>query len=194
MNFNVSRIWPPRTPTAIAQLGLLLMLAANLAAVYFVWRPIGGSPAELEQQVAELRARLAQQRALLDRTRQNVRKVEVGRNEGDSFLRDYFLNERTAYSAILDELQTAEKESKMRPKDHALSAAEPIEGSDNLAMLTVTANCEGTYPQLIDFINRLDRSSRLLIIESLNATPQQNGSVLSVNMKLNAFVRGDVAQ
>ena len=189
-----SRMWPPRTPTAVAQLALLVMVAANLVAAYFVWQPIGGSPSELERQLNDLRARVVQQRGLLDRTGLNVRKVEVGKNEGDSFLHDYFLGERTAYSAILDELQTAEREAKMRPKDHSLSVAEPIEGSDNLSMLTITANCEGTYSQLIDFINRIDRSSRLLIIESLNATPQQSGSTLSVNMKLNAFVRGDVAQ
>lgn len=194
MRFDFSRIWPPRTPTAVVQLAFFIMLAANAAAAYFVWRPIGGSPAELEQQMRDLRAQVVQQRALLDRTLQNVRKVEIGKNEGDAFLKDYFLNERTAYSAILGELQAAEKGSKMRPKDHALSVAEPIEGSDNLSMLTITANCEGTYPQLIDFINRIDRSSRLLIVESLIATPQQSGSVLSVNMKLNAFVRTGAEQ
>jgi hypothetical protein len=69
---------------------------------------------------------------------------------------------------------------------------EPIEGSDDLAMMIITGNYEGTYADLMEFINRLDRSSRLLIIESLNATPQQGGAgVLTVNMKLDAFVRHD---
>ena len=194
LKIDLSRIWPPRTPTAVAQLALLVMVGANLVAAYFVWRPPGGSPAELEQQITDLRAQLGQGRALLGRTQVNVKKVALGRSQGDAFIESYFLNERTAYSTILAELQTAEKDSKIKPKDHAFSAAEPIEGSDNLSMLTITANCEGTYADLIQLINRLDRSPRLLILESLNATPQQGGAVLAVNMKLNAFVRGDAVQ
>lgn len=194
MKVDLSRIWPPRTPTAAAQLALAIMLVANLAAAYFVWRPPGGSPAQLEQQIADLRAQLAQRRALLARTQVNVKKVELGRSEGDAFIQTYFLNERTAYSTILGELQAAEKEAKIKPKDHSFSAAEPIEGSDNLSMLTITANCEGAYANLIDLISRIDRSPRLLIIESLNATPQQGGATLAINMRLNAFVRGDAVE
>ncbi len=191
MKIDISRIWPPRTPTAVAQLELAIMLMADLVAAYFVWRPPGGSPAQLEQEIAELQAQLAQRRALLARTQVNVKKVELGRSEGDAFIQTYFLNERTAYSTILSELQAAEKEAKIKPKDHSFSAAEPIEGSDNLSMLTITANCEGAYANLIDLINRIDRSPRLLIIESLNATPQQGGAALAINLRLNAFVRGD---
>ncbi|HZT38962.1 MAG TPA: hypothetical protein VFA28_13790 [Bryobacteraceae bacterium] len=191
MKIDISRIWPPRTPTAVAQLALAIMLMADLVAAYFVWRPPGGSPAQLEQEIAELQAQLAQRRALLARTQVNVKKVELGRSEGDAFIQTYFLNERTAYSTILSELQAAEKEAKIKPKDHSFSAAEPIEGSDNLSMLTITANCEGAYANLIDLINRIDRSPRLLIIESLNATPQQGGAALAINLRLNAFVRGD---
>ncbi len=191
MKIDISRIWPPRTPTAVAQLALAIMLMADLVAAYFVWRPPGGSPAQLEQEIAELQAQLAQRRALLARTQVNVKKVELGRSEGDAFIQTYFLNERTAYSTILSELQAAEKEAKIKPKDHSFSAPEPIEGSDNLSMLTITANCEGAYANLIDLINRIDRSPRLLIIESLNATPQQGGAALAINLRLNAFVRGD---
>ena len=52
---------------------------------------------------------------------------------------------------------------------------EPVEGSDTLDMLQISANFEGTYPDLVHFMNLLDKSDRLLIIESLNATPQQSG-------------------
>jgi hypothetical protein len=67
---------------------------------------------------------------------------------------------------------------------------EPIEGSDTLGMLTITANYQGSYADLVQFVNRLDRSRKFLILESLTATPQQNSGVLNVNMKLNTFIRG----
>ena len=191
-NFKLPKLaWPPRSAAAVAQLALVTLLVMNLVAAWFVWRPIGGSPEELEQQMVELRAQAIQRRVLLERTRQNVSKVEVGRTEGDNFMQNYFLGERTAYSSILGELVAAARDSKITPKEHAF-AIEPIEGSDNLGMMTITGNYEGTYADLLDFINRVDRSPRLLIIESLNATPQQGSSGrLNVNMKLDAFVRQD---
>ncbi len=59
------------------------------------------------------------------------------------------------------------------------------------SMLQISANFEGTYPDLIHFINLLDKSDRLLIIESLNATPQQSGGRLNVMLKLDTFVQED---
>jgi hypothetical protein len=185
--------WPPRNAAAVAQNLLVVLLVLNLVAAWFVWRPLGGSPAELEQQMIDLRAQVLQRRVILERTRQNVSKVETGRSEGDGFMQSYFLGERTAYSNILGELVQAATQSKVKTKEHAISQ-EPIEGSDDLAMMTITGNYEGAYPDLMQFINRLDRSSGLLIIESLNATPQQGAAgLLNVNMKLNAFVRQDSA-
>jgi hypothetical protein len=186
--------WPPRNTADIAQVLLVTLIVLNLVAAWFVWRPLGGSPAELERQLVDLRGQALQHRLLLERTRQNVAKVETGRGEGDSFLQTYFLGERTAYSNIVGELLQAAQDAKIKPKEHSF-ALEPIEGSDDLATMTITGGYEGTYADLIAFINRLDRSQRLLIIESLNATPQQGGAgVLNVSMKLDAFVRQELRQ
>jgi type IV pilus assembly protein PilO len=68
---------------------------------------------------------------------------------------------------------------------------EPIEGSDTLGMMTISASFEGEYPNLTKFINELDRSPRFLIIESLTASPQPLGKVVNVNFKLNAFVKDE---
>jgi type IV pilus assembly protein PilO len=58
-------------------------------------------------------------------------------------------------------------------------------------MLTITANYEGAYADLLHFVHEVDRSPRLLIIESLNAAPLQGGGQLSISMKLESFVRED---
>lgn len=191
-NFSAVRLgWPPRNATGVAQSAVVLLMLLNLVAAYFLWRPPGGSAEQLEDELVRLRAQVIQKRIVLERTRQNVSKVETGRSEGDMFMQNYFLGERTAYSNVLGELVTAAKDAKIRSKEHAFTT-EPIEGSDTLAMMTITGNYEGTYADLMEFINRIDRSQRLLIIESLNATPQQGSAgILNVNMKLEAFVRQD---
>jgi len=174
----------------VIRLGLGVLVAANLAAAYFMVRPIGGSAQELAQQALEMHSQIRQQQGVLDRTRVLVSKIESGRGEGERFMRSFFLPRRPAYSIIVGELNDLASQAKITPRDSAW-ALEPVEGSDTLDMLQISANFEGTYPDLIHFINLLDKSNRLLIIESLNATPQQSGGRLNVMLKLDTFVQED---
>jgi Tfp pilus assembly protein PilO len=187
--FNV---WPPNNPRAVIRLGLGLLVAANLVAAYFVIRPIGGSTEELSQQALEMHSQIRQQQGVLERTRALVSKIESGRGEGDQFMGSYFLPRRAAYSTIMAELNDLASQSKIASRDSAW-ALEPVEGSDTLDLLQISANFEGTYPDLVRFVNLLDKSNRLLIIESLNATPQQTGGRLNVMLKLDTFVQEDGA-
>ena len=184
------RIWPPNEPGAIIRLAVAVLIAANLVAGYFVLRPIGGSPEDLRAQVAEQRVQLRQRQSTIGRTRLFATKIEAGRTEGDEFMDDYFLPRRVAYSTILDELNQAATDSHLTPKEAAF-ASEPIEGSDTLTMMQISANYEGSYANLIHFINLIDKSESLLIIEGLNATPQQGSGTLNVTLKLDTFVRED---
>ena len=170
-----------------------ILLVANLVAAALVMYPPGGSADELEQQRISLEAQAKTRRSQLMLTAQHAAAVEKGRAEGDNFLGDYFLARRTAYSTLLSELVSAADEAKIKPKEHAY-ATEPIEGSDTLSLMTITANYEGTYANLMRFVHQIDRSPRMLIIEGLSAAPQQGTGVLTISMKLDAFVRDDAPQ
>lgn len=172
------------------RIGLGILVAANLVAAYFVFRPIGGSAQELSEQALELHTQIRQQQTTLDRTKSLVSKIESGRGEGDTFMASYFLPRRTAYSAIMADLNDLASQSKITPRDSAWSL-DAVDGSDNLDMMQISANFEGTYPDLIHFVNLLDKSDRLVIIESLNATPQQSGGRVNVALKLDTFVQED---
>ena len=167
-----------------------VLLAANLIAAVFVMYPPGGSADDLERQRATLVAQAASARTRLTQTTQHTSAVEKGRSEGDKFLDDYFLARRTAYATLLTELVGAADEAKIKPKEHAY-ATEPIEGSDSLSMMTITANYEGTYANLMRFVHAIDQSPRMLIIEGLNAAPEQGNNNLAISMKIDAFVRDD---
>jgi hypothetical protein len=186
-NFNV---WPPNNPRALIRLGLGALAVANLVALYFVIRPPGGSTQELAQQALDMHSAIRQQQGVLDRTRLLASKIESGRGEGDKFMGNYFLPRRTAYSTIMAELNDLAGQSKITPRDSAY-ALDAVDGSDTLDMMQISANLEGLYPDVIRFINLLDKSDRLLIIESLNATPQQSGGRVNVALKLDTFVQED---
>lgn len=185
-SFNVK----PGNPRTWIRTGLAVLAAANLVAMYFVIRPIGGSAQELAQQALDMHAQIRQQQNVLDRTRLLVSKIESGRGQGDKFMSTYFLPRRTAYSTIMAELNDLASQSKITSRDSAW-ALDAVDGSDTLDMMQISANFEGLYPDLIHFINLLDKSDRLLIIESLNATPQQSGGRLNVALKLDTFVQED---
>jgi Tfp pilus assembly protein PilO len=167
-----------------------VLLAGNIVAAGLLLYPPGGSAEDLERQLASLQSQVAAKRAQLATLRQHVAAVEKGRSEGDQFLDKYFLNRRTAYSTLLTELVEAAERSKIKPKEHAY-ATEPVEGSDSLSMMTITANYEGSYANLMQFVREIDRSPRLLIIEGLNAAPQQGSPVLNVSMKIDTFIKED---
>ena len=177
-----------RNPAHTVRIVLGVLLALNLVAAGLVMFPAGGSAADLDSQLASLQTQVQRQRVLLETTRQHAAAVEKGRAEGDTFLKDYFLERRTAYASLIAELDESARQAQIKPRDHAYST-DLIDGSDALSMMTITAGFEGTYSQLMNFVTSLDRSPRLLIIEGLNVAPQQNSKTLSVTMKIDAFVR-----
>lgn len=169
-----------------AALGLLLL--ANLVAAAAVFKPWGGSPEDLQRQLAQLRTGTEKRQTAVARLRGLAGRVDKARLDSDRFFDRYFLDRRTAYSNVVSELNDIAQKAGLKPKEHSFST-EPVEGSDNLAMMIITGHYEGGYADLIQFVNQIDRSPRFLTIESLTATPQQGTGTLNVNLKLNAFVR-----
>ena len=173
---------------ARALLGTLLGL--NLVAAGLVLYPPGGSVESLEQQLITLRTQLQTKKTQIVGVREHASSVEKGRADGDKFLDRYFLARRSAYISVLAELGETARTSKLKERENAF-AIEDVEGSDQLKMMTVTANYEGTYRDLLAFVREIDRSKLLLVIESLNAVPQAGTNTLLVSMKIEAFVRED---
>jgi hypothetical protein len=185
--FNLASLKDPRVSVRAA-LGTLLVL--NIAAALILFKPWGGSADDLDRRLTSMRAQLPKQQAALARTKLLVQKVEKARTESTQFMAKYMLNERNAYSTVLGELSQSAEKVNLKPKESQQSV-EPIEGSDTLGMMTISASFEGEYLNLTKFINELDRSPRFLIIESLTAAPQPQGKVVNVNFKLNAFVKDE---
>ena len=178
-----------RGPQTMVRAVLGVLVVANLVAAGLVLFPPGGSAEDLEQERITLDAQLRSTRARMEMTRLHASAGEKGRTEGDDFLNKYFLTSRTAFSTLLGQLEAAAKPTKLNPRDTAYQT-EPVEGSDTLNMMTITAAYEGTYQDLMHFVFELDRTPGMLIVESLSAAPQANSDILSVSMKLNTFVRG----
>ena len=182
-----------RDPRVMVRIILGVLVALNVVAAILLLFPPGGTAEEMEEQLASLQGQAAAKQKNLQTTRQHVAAVEKGRSEGDQFLGTYFLSRRTAYSTLLGQLGEAAQQSQIKAREHSY-ATEPIEGSDTLSMMTITANYEGTYQNLMNFVHQVDQSPGMMIIESLNAAPQTGTNTLVVSMKLDTFVREDASE
>lgn len=169
-------------------LGVLVL--ANIVAALMAFKPWTGSVEEMEAEAASLRQQIRTREQTVARLQRNVAKVETARGDGDRFLQEHIMSMRTLSSTLVAELSQVAQKAGIRQKGTTY-ALEPVEGTDTLTRAIVNADYEGTYADLMHFMNLLDRSPRFLIIESLGAAPQQNGLTLAINVKLNAFVRED---
>jgi type IV pilus assembly protein PilO len=182
-----------RDPRVMVRIVLGVLVALNVVAAVVLLFPPGGTAEQMEDELARLQGQASVKEKALKITRQHVAAVQKGSSEGEQFLGNYFLSRRTAYSTLLDQLGEAAQQSQIKPREHSYST-EPIEGSDTLSMMTITANYEGTYQNLMNFVHQVDQSPGLMIIESLNAAPQTGTNTLVVNMKLDTFVREDTGE
>lgn len=180
----------PRFWVRVALGGLLLL---NLIAFWIVVSPPGGSVEQLEAELVTRRAELVQRKAALERSKLHLARVETSREQDRKFQAQFFTDRRVASSTFVAELSKAAAESGLKPREHTF-LFDPVEGSDTLSMMTITAAYEGTYADLLKAIHRLDRSSRFLILDSLTASPQQGTGLLNVTIKLNAFVKEAAGQ
>lgn len=186
-NFNLNF----REPQVLVRAVLGTLLAANLVVAAFAFHLVGESPADLDAQLAGLRSafRSAQQR--LNKSRALVRNMDVGRDQGNKFEVSYMTPRRHTYGPLDEEINRLSKETGMKVGTINYSVLDPIEGSNDLYMLTITAGFEGGYPQLMKFVNAIDRSPRFLVIESLQVAPQPKGDVLDSVFHINTFVRDE---
>jgi Tfp pilus assembly protein PilO len=195
-SFNLRGITLPtagslKEPRMLVRAGLGVLLAANLVAAALAFHLIGVSPEALNQQLVDARAQLQAGQIRLKRSRLLTANIDKGKAESESFLATYFTNRRYTYSTIVSAINQAAKTAGMTMKEATFASLDPIEGTDDLEMLTVSVNFEGGYGQLVKLVNLLDRSPRFLVIESLQIAAPPKGEIYSVTFKLNSFVRDE---
>jgi Tfp pilus assembly protein PilO len=136
----------------------------------------------------QVRNEIAATRSVAVRLRTVAEKVQLGGTESSDFERKYFLPKRVAYEAVIGEIQRMAQASGLRERD-AVFAEEPIEGTADLTLLTNTANYEGSYDNLMRFLYEVDKSPMLLMLDNLQAAPQQKGGQISTSIRLQTIVQ-----
>jgi type IV pilus assembly protein PilO len=177
-----------RDPRAPWKIGLAALGLANIAAFFLFVRPIGGSARDLDEELRRLQSSYRAEQQQVNRAKAIAAKLTTARTEQEKFMNSHFMDRRTASSTILTELGGAVKNAGLTLREHSF-VIEPVEGTDRLGMMTISANYEGSYGDLIRFVNLMDHSPRFLIIDTIQAAPQQQTGKLAVRFRMNTFVR-----
>jgi Tfp pilus assembly protein PilO len=137
---------------------------------------------------AELAALQAQHRAAqlqVEQLRDLRSKVAMATQNEQQFAGDNFLPRGAAFSEIMANLTDLAARSGLRPSDITF----PMDQGDNqLGWVRVTANLavEGEYPNLIRFLNELERSQLFWILQSLEVSSQ--GGQLRLNLQATTYL------
>ena len=170
---------------------LVGLAVLNLAAIYFYVAPPGGSRRELASQDESLQRETQVRLQAANRLKLVSQKVQLGGEQTSQFAQQYFLPSRVAFAELVGELLRMSGKAGLNEGQRTYSQ-EPVEGTDDLNLLTINANYSGTYGSLMSFLNEVDHSNQLLILDSLAATPLQQGTgVLNVSTRFLAIVKED---
>lgn len=167
-----------------------VLLVANLVAAILYVFPPGGSETELRDRRDQLLTDIKLAHISTARLHNVSGKVETGSQQQEEFQSQYFLPERLAYSAVIAELQRMAREAGVEERE-AVYSKEPIEGSDDLSVLNAGARFQGSYANLMRFLNESDKSPMLLMIDTVRATPQQRGPQIDTEIRFQAVIHDD---
>ncbi len=190
-NFDISALTrgvDRRNPRFWLQIGVGVLAIANAVALYWYLAPPGGTQNDLQEQSRQIRRQIASTRLGATRLRVVSSKVQTGGEQGVDFQTKYFLPKRIAYSQIISEVQRIARESGVQPREGVLSE-EPVEGSPDLSILNYTSSYEGTYDNLMRFLYQADKSPMLLMLDTLQASPQQKGQQINASIRFQAIIR-----
>jgi Tfp pilus assembly protein PilO len=165
-----------------------LLAAFNVIFYFLAVYPLDAREEQRQAFIMGLQQQAAAKTAEVEKLRLIAGKVEQARSEGDSLLQTITLERNTTYSKLVAELVTAASESRVETRESNFDL-QPVEGAEQYGAITITANFRGEYANLVQFLNRLDKSEQFLIIESLGATPRSDSTELQITMKIDTFVR-----
>lgn len=168
--------------------GVLLALLVLDAAVYFFWvRPARharldpGEVAALEREVERLETEVA-------RLERIERALPRATRELDGFVQQHFVPAGAGSSALVSELERAAAEAGVRA-GRVDFHPRPVRDRPELTRLEITTTVEGSYANLLRFLDALERSGNFCLLDRLSLVAGTRGGSLKLDLGLTTYLR-----
>ena len=163
----------------------IVLAALDVVAVGFLLSPFGRSRSVRELEYADARRELQMKIRDAVPLRGMDKKLDVARQEIADFYRERFPSQ---YSAVSSELGKVAGETGVRVSQISYDP-KPAE-VPNLQQVSINANLDGDYLQVVKFINALERDRMFFIVDSLTLAQEQGGMV-RLQLKLETYLRSE---
>ena len=161
---------------------LAVLVALDVLLLVLQFRPPGRSLVERQAELKQSRARYDETFATVRQMRDLRGKLESAIENNQSFSKDRFLVRKTAFSAMLTDLEKLASENKLKTASIGYKLKEDTKQAGYIDV-AVTMGVEGAYPDLMNFINHVEKSNLFWIIDTLNvSTTQSHGLRLNLQM------------
>jgi Tfp pilus assembly protein PilO len=165
----------------------IIFAVLDVAAVGVLLSPLGRSRSAREAEWAEARRELQAKKADAVPLRGMDKKLDLARQEIAAFYKDRFPYQ---YSAVSSELGKVSSQTGVRVSQISYDP-KPAE-VPNLQQVTINANLDGDYLQVVKFINALERDRMFFMVTSLTLAQEQGGMV-RLQIKLDTYLRTEKA-
>jgi Tfp pilus assembly protein PilO len=161
-----------------------VVLDAGLA--LYVWRTASSHSQTESADLERLRDRHRQYGDDVRRAERIVSRLPEVERECNRFYDAQFLATATGYSAVVADLGSIAKKAGLPPTTIGFKQRE-IE-KRGVVEVEVTAAVEGDYPALVRFVNGLERSEHLYLLDSLSLSAGQEKRV-KLNLQMKTYLR-----
>jgi Tfp pilus assembly protein PilO len=175
----ISNVEQARRQLTIA---MAVLLVLDVALIAVLLSPLLSSGRARREELAALRSELAIKRVQTIPALDMDKKLAEARQQiSDFYTRDF----PGRYSEISATLAKAAEASHVEVANVKYDTKPP---SGRLAQVNISLDLGGNYENEIRFINALERSKLLLVIESVNQAESQSGGI-RLSLKLQTFLR-----
>jgi Tfp pilus assembly protein PilO len=181
---NAKSAWAHTKIVIVAALGLLL--AADVALGFFLWRNSSESPEQFRSEIQRLQLQAKLREAEIARG-EKIRESmpHVGR-DCDSFYEDTFLSKDTGYSAIEADLNSIAEKAGLRLSGTMYKESEVK--NRGVTQIAISTGVDGNYASIIQFINGLEQSKNFYLLNDLRLS-SANAGAIKLQLELRTFFR-----
>lgn len=165
---------------------LLAIVGLNLVVFLVYTLPRSIRQRGVTSRLATLRDEVQQERTRVAGLRRRSDTIQANATDVQHFYRDLVSTRQEALLPILREIEAAAGEQGLATGQYTLTPEE-VKGAP-LELTTITLPVNGTYKQLVAFLDELERSKHFVVVQKIDLQRRQ-GNETALNLTLAAYLR-----
>ena len=174
-----------RRPLLVLGAALLLLLLDAVVYLVFV-QPLRSGQAD--EKATALQSQMDRATAEVARLERIERELPGATRRLDEFVNQQFLAEEVGYSGLVGELERAATDMGVRP-GRIDFLRYPVRERPELVRVETTTTLEGSYANLLRFLEALERSGNFYLLKRLGLASTTPGGKLKLDLTLETYLR-----